>query len=85
MRACVLCALEEFQSLTGRLKTAYPIRAVRQPLLFQSLTGRLKTKRGRTIQCDLRALFQSLTGRLKTAWAQGGGGGAAVYVSIPHR
>ena len=58
-----------FQSLIGRLKTAYAAApALNLNPTFQSLIGRLKTQFGFEpfwAQSDL-SLFQSLIGRLKT-------------------
>ena len=73
----------QFQSLTGRLKTAFGWGVGACVSVFQSLTGRLKTYGVPGALLALTA-FQSLTGRLKTE-LQRAGKLARYLVSIPHR
>ena len=78
-----MIALQEFQSLIGRLKTESWDGRRRRKKRFQSLIGRLKTVTPDQISL-IERLFQSLIGRLKT-------GGPRIpttrrkEVSIPHR
>ena len=75
--------VNEFQSLTGRLKTIALLDGALHRALFQSLTGRLKTV-GEVIGGGAVGGFQSLTGRLKTTHTQRKTQ-PRKHVSIPHR
>ena len=74
----------EFQSLTGRLKTAGTGTRAPRAAQFQSLTGRLKTPA--LLESErMICRFQSLTGRLKTAGSAPITWATPKRVSIPHR
>ena len=72
-----------FQSLIGRLQTAFEMFRKGLQAMFQSLIGRLQTVTALK-KMGKYASFQSLIGRLQTA-LRDSGTHASPGVSIPHR